>query len=336
MNIKVAYDENDYEAIKVLNDFLPDKIFDSHMHLFDGDFLPNIKLLMEDGTVCEIEDYKREMKTVLCNPKVLRVNNFAFPDPCMSDLHSESYKKSDEFLVKQLSKDPLSVGEIMVSPEESIDDIEKRLVHPRIRGLKCYHQFGKGKDTFQSSIEEYLPEAAWEVANKRKMGITLHMVKNEALSDEDNLKYIKSMAQKYPDAVLVLAHAARSFAAWTAIETVSEVSHLDNVWFDFSAVCEPSAMFQIMKKAGVERCMWGSDYPVCCPKGKCISLGDSFHWLYKQELDGCTNSNIPIRFWTLATENLMATRLACIMAELHESQIEDLFYNNAARLFDRT
>ena len=46
-------------------------------------------------------------------------------------------------------------------------------------------------------------------------------------------------------------------------------------------------------------------------------------------------SNIPLNVWAVATENLMATRLACIMAELHESQIEDLFYNNSARLFEQ-
>ena len=141
------------------------------------------------------------------------------------------------------------------------------------------------------------------------------------------------MAKKYPDAVLILAHAARSFAAWTAIENVSEVAHLDNVWFDFSAVCEPSAMFQIMKKAGVERCMWGSDFPVCCGRGKAISIGDTFYWIYQRDIDNFY-SKTPFRTWTIATENLMATRQACIIADLHESQIEDLFYNNAARLFD--
>ena len=84
MKTKIIYNENDYEAIKILDSFLPDKIFDSHMHLFDGNFLPNIKPMMEDGTVCELEDYIRDLSPVLCNPRVLRVNNFVFPDPCLS------------------------------------------------------------------------------------------------------------------------------------------------------------------------------------------------------------------------------------------------------------
>ena len=189
-------------------------------------------------------------------------------------------------------------------------------------------------DTWNCTIDEYLPESAWEVANKRKMCITLHMVRDKALADEKNVEYIRTMAKRYPDAVLILAHAARSFAAWTAIENVEKIAHLDNVWYDFSAICESPAMFQIMRKAGVEKCMWGSDFPVCTMRGKAISLADTFYWIYQRDLDNFA-SKTKVNDWLIATENLMATRQACVLAELPESRVEDLFYNNAARLFDR-
>ena len=144
------------------------------------------------------------------------------------------------------------MAEIFVHPAESVEDIEKRLVHPNIRGLKCYHQLAQREATFNASIGEYLPESAWELANRKKLCITLHMVKDDALANEDNMRYICEMSKKYPNAVLILAHAARSFAAWTGIESVEKLAHLENVWFDFSAVCEPSAAFQIVKKAGYQ------------------------------------------------------------------------------------
>ena len=131
---------------------------------------------------------------------------------------------------------------------------------------------------------------------------------------------------------MTLAHAARGFAAWTAIESVEKVAHLENVWFDFSAVCESPAMFQIMKKAGIKRCMWGSDYPVAQARGKAISLGDGLYWIYQRDIDNFM-SKTPISNWLIGLENLMAVRQACIMAELSRSEIEDLFYHNANRLF---
>jgi len=189
-------------------------------------------------------------------------------------------------------------------------------------------------DTWNSAIGDFLPEAVWAVANRRKMCITLHMVRDKALADEENRRYIRDMAKRYPDAVLILAHAARSFAAWTGIESVEKVADLDNVWFDFSAVCESPAMLQIVKKAGISRCMWGSDYPVCRARGKAISLADTFYWIYQRDLDQFS-SKTPVNHWLIGIENLMAVRQMAILADLTPRQIEALFFGNAKALFER-
>lgn len=142
------------------------------------------------------------------------------------------------------------------------------------------------------------------------------------------------MAKRYPDAVLILAHCARAFASWTGVESVEKVADLHNVWFDFAAVCESPAMLQIFRKVGVERCLWGSDYPVCRARGKCISLADSFYWIYQKDLDAFS-SKTRISDFTIATENLMAVRQAFILSDLPQTAVEDFFFHNAVRLFSR-
>ncbi len=332
---QMIYNEYDFEAIKILNNFLPDKIFDSHAHLFNTDFTPALLVSAGHELNLDLEKYVEEMSTVLCRPKKLRLNIIGYPDATGKPDYHENIAKSDKFLVDQLNKDSDNVGEIIVTPTDTVDTLEKRIaLHPNIKGLKCYHLFAPKSETFRCEIGEYLPECAWEVANKHKMVITLHMVKDLALADEGNRKYIIEMAKKYPDATLILAHAARSFATWTAVENVEKVAHLENVWFDFSAVCESPAMLAIIKKAGLSRCMWGSDYMVCRARGKAISLADVFYWIYQSDLDNFS-SKTSLKSWLIATENLMATRQACILADLKEKDIEDLFYNNAARLFER-
>lgn len=326
---QMIYTEHDFEAIKVLSDFLPDKIFDAHAHLFNTDFTPSILQSAGHTLNLDLEKYIGEMSTALCNPKKLQLNIIGYPDK------NGDIAKSDAFLAEQLNKNPDNVGEIIVTPTDTAESLEKRIaLHPNIRGFKCYHVFAPEKETFQCDIGEYLPESAWEVANKHKLVITLHMVKDLALADEKNQKYIIEMAKKYPDATLILAHAARSFASWTAIENVDKIAHLENVWFDFSAVCESPAMIAIIKKAGLSRCMWGSDYMVCRARGKAISLADSFYWIYQRDLDNFS-SKTTLKNWLIAIENLMATRQACILSDLKKSQIEDLFYNNAVRLFKK-
>ena len=317
-----------------LADFIPDKVFDAHAHIYDERFCtffcqvknkPNGPF--ESYTW---ERYVQDMQLILPPGRTVHANMISYPDKHMA-VNTATRAAGDAFIVAQLEKDPLSVGEIMVAPGDTVEELEKRLIHPRIRGFKCYHLLAKQTaDTWQCAPGEYLPEAAWEVANDRGMVITLHMVKDDALSDPDNLRYIQTMAKRYPNAILILAHAARSFASWTGLEAVDHVAHLDNVWYDFSGVCESPAMFQILKKVGHSRCMYGSDYFLASHKrGKCISLGSTFQWLHEKEFDAIRAPGA----WLIGIESLMAMRQAAIMAELTPTQIEDFFHNNAMSLF---
>ena len=329
-----VYNRYDLEAAKILDDFLPNEIFDAHAHLYDSSFVSG----MANGggafsirNRCEVPHYLEDMQPLLGNRKV-HLNIVTTPDASMTDPNSQSRKESTDFLADQLTRFPGNVGEVMVGPLDTAEDVENMLIHPDIRGFKCYHLLAAEKPTWNAPIGDYLPENVWEVADRHGFAITLHMVRDHALSDPVNSRYITQMAKKYPNAVLILAHAARSFAAWTAVEAVDTVKHLDNVWFDFSGVCESPAEFQIMRKCGIDRCMWGSDYPISRLAGKAISLADSFYWIAAKDLEQFAG---PTEFhsWLVGTENLMALRQACLMLDLGSGDIEKIFCKNAKNLF---
>ena len=329
-----VYNQYDLEAAKILNDFLPDKIFDAHAHLYDSSFVSgsaNGGGAFSIRDHCEVTEYMEDMRPLL-GEREIHLNIVTTPDGSMARADSKDRQASTAFLVDQLTRFPGNVGEVIVGPDDTREDIENMLTHPDIRGFKCYHLMAHNKPTMNAAIEEYLPESAWEVANQRGYVITLHMVRDKSLSDPVNRNYIIRMAKKYPNAVLILAHAARSFAAWTAVEAVEDLKHLDNVWFDFSGICESPAEFQIMRKCGVDRCMWGSDYPISRLAGKAISIADSFYWITQQDLARFAG---PTQFhsWLVGTENLMALRQACLMLDLGRNDIEKLFYKNAMTLF---
>ena len=327
-----VYNAYDLEAAKILDSFLPDKLFDAHAHLYDASFVSGMANAgaFSIRNLCEVSHYLEDMKPLVGDREV-HLNIVTTPDASMTQPDSPYRKAGVEFLVDQLTRFPGHVGEVMVGPEDRAEDIEKMLIHPGIRGFKCYHLLAANKPTWNAPIGDYLSEAAWEVADKHGFVITLHMVRDQALSDPVNQEYIIRMAKKYPNAVLILAHAARSFAAWTAVEAVDAVKYLDNVWFDFSGICESPAMFQIMRKCGIDRCMWGSDYPISRLAGKAISLADGFYWINEKDL---AQFGGPTQFhsWLVGTENLMAVRQACLMLDLGHSDVEKLFYKNAMNL----
>ena len=315
------WNEYDLLAAKKLDAFLPDRLYDAHMHISLYPFYKK--------DYFGFKEYHEDMAPLICKREV-RCHALATPT---DELKTKAGQENDlVFFKEQLDEYPENTAAVLIKPEESGEEIESHIVHKNVKGFKCYHIYAKRPDTFNSDLNEYLPEAAFEIANKRRMSITLHMVKDKALADPENMKRIKELTKKYPDATLILAHGARSFAAWTAIETVEELVGYENVWFDFSGICESPAMIQIMKKVGVSRCMWGSDYNVSMASGKAISLGDNFYWINGKDLASFV-SKTPMRTWHTGTENLMAVRQAAIICDLTSSEIEDLFYNNAARLF---
>jgi cysteine synthase A len=142
------------------------------------------------------------------------------------------------------------------------------------------------------------------------------------------------LAKKYPSAKLILAHAARAFAAWTAIDYIDELRPYANIFCDFSGVCESPAMIAILKSFGVCRCMWGTDWPISTLAGKCISLGDTFYWIGENDLRSFKSSTA-LNSRLVGTESLMAVREACKLTGLSRTASEDLFYNTAYNVFKK-
>ena len=318
----MVYNKYDLEAIRILDDFLPDRIFDGHMHISTYPF---------DGVErFDIDDYVRDTSPIFGNRAI---RGMALPAPTKELEDPDNYRKSLGFFKEQLDRHPDFLGSLPVMPWQSRDEILSFISHPNIKGLKCYHIYAKRENTRDADIYEYLSNETMAVANGRKMTVTLHMVKPKSLSDPDNLQAIKDMAVKYPDAKIILAHSARGFAAWTAIEAVGELKPYENVFFDFSAICESPSIIGILKRVGVSRCMWGSDYTVSQTLGKAISLGDGFYWINEKDLEGFAK-NSDVRPRHVAIENLMAVREAAMLMDLTRKDVEDVFLGNACRIFE--
>lgn len=324
LDINLKYTEGDLRAIEELGDFLPERIFDTHAHVFDSSFLPETHKSGEKNRA-GVAEYLENMRPMLGRPKELYANLITYPDSTMADPASGNLAASDAFLVEQLESAPGFVGEIMVLPTESEEQIAARLTHPAIRGLKCYFTMSARDTHGDEKPSEYLPEAAFRVADERAMAITLHLGRADALADRDNIWFIRNMAINYPRMKLVLAHCARGFNARTVFRGIESVADVANVWFDFSAICESAPIAKIIDAVGVSRCTWGSDYPTNVFRGRAVTAADGFVWL-----DGNT---IPSP-WALGIENLHAVKEACELMHLWRSDVEDIFFNNAFNLFN--
>ncbi len=317
--------EADLEAIELLKDFVPEKVFDAHAHLYVADTVPRVA-----GTAAfpqnfsTPEEYVNYMSPFLPNAKEIRGNFFTMPDPAMVDRAVLQRANNHVFdAVKASPRHVASPYVVMSDTEETIGELVSR---PESVAIKCYCYGADVPKHSDLAIGEFLPEAAWVVSQQTGKPIILHMQKNRALSDPENLSYIQTMCRRYPDAKLILAHCARGFAAWTAVDSIRKLAGLDNIWYDFAAVCEAEPMAACIQATGGKRVIWGSDYPICMHRGRAISWGLGYLWLIDEMVEG-ENGCI------LAAENLLATRLACSLLDLDATQVQDIFFNNAAELF---
>ena len=87
-----------------------------------------------------------------------------------------------------------------------------------------------------------------------------------------------------------------------------------------------------MRIAGHKKLMYGSDFPVSHLRGRSLGAGDSFVWLY-EETPVWGEKHTLVKPVLLGLEHLRSLKWACWAEKLTDSQIEDIFWNNAAELF---
>jgi glutamate-1-semialdehyde 2,1-aminomutase len=148
-----------------------------------------------------------------------------------------------------------------------------------------------------------------------------------ALSDPDNQSYLRAQCRRYPEAKLILAHAARGFCAQHTIDGIGALRGLENVYFDTAAICEPGALEAVLRVFGPSRLMFGTDWPICNLRGRCVSVGDGFFWMYEHTVD--FQSAAFCRPTLIGVESLLALRQAVRACGLSDGGVEQVFCRTA-------
>lgn len=317
----------DEQAALSLQQALPARVFDAHAHLYDQAHLgrPAPSLTVGGPTVAGVREWRASLDRQLGPDRV--AGGLLFPYPTETcDLAA-----SNAFLLEELRRAPDCRGLLLVGPALSRADVEPFLANRGVAGFKPYHLLGTVKPTFQAPIPSFVPEWTWELADERGLVITLHMVRDRALSDPANQKEIRALCLKYPRARLVLAHAARGFHAPNTVRGLQALAGLENVWFDSSGICQAQALRAVLEAVGPWRLMWGSDYPVNEKRGTCVTVGDGFAWINPAAVDSRPDSP-GLATWPVGLENLRALLEAADDFGLSARDLEDIFCDNARRL----
>jgi glutamate-1-semialdehyde 2,1-aminomutase len=306
--------------------FLPSRVFDAHCHLW----LESAVAFRVPGLAGDVgaAEYLRLMED-LHPGRTQGALLLSFASP--SNLDGRT--RMNEFIARETHRQATFRGEFFVTPGDDPEWVRQEVRRLGLHGLKCYHTFAARQPTWEADIPDYLPEPLVRVAHEEEWVITLHVVKSRAIADPANLHWIRRYCQLYPHMKLILAHSARGFQPSHNLEGLGQLTGLDNLYFDTSANCEPLAHQAILRIMGHRRLMYGSDLPVSHLRGRSLSAADSFLWLYG-DTPVWGEKHQRIQPVLVGLEHLRALKWACWSERLSDAAIEDLFWNNAAELFD--
>lgn len=304
-----------------LADFVPDKVFDAHVHLwrpeqFDGPS-PGVPEVVSHENYRQVLDFM--------HPGRLSGALFmGFPYDCKVEM-------VNEFVAESTAAEPTCRGLFISRPTDDPEWLRQEVRRLSLHGLKPYHVWVPVKPTWKADIPDYLPEAQVKVAHEEGWVITLHMVKQRAVADPANIHWIRHYCQNYPNMKLILAHSARGHQPSHNLEGLPQLLGLDNLYFDTSAICEPMAHAALLRIMGHEKLMYGSDS--LGHRGRCLGVNDTFVWLYETS-PVWDELHIKVKPVLVGLEQIRALKWACWSERLSDSQVEDIFWNNAARLFN--
>lgn len=311
-----------------LERFVPDRIFDAHAHLYQKWYFPegsahrrNLEGAPEQVGLHEF----RELSGWITPRRHVDALFLAFP------VHGDLAAIS-RFAAAEARRDAGCRAEMLVTPDMDPEHVREEVRRQSFAGLKCYHIFSARNPTFESYVEEFLPEPLVKLAHEEELCITLHMVRSRALADPANRETILRYCRTYPRMKMVLAHAGRGFNPHHTVEAIAEMRGVGNLWFDSAAVTDGGAFEAIIQTLGHDRLLYGSDFFISHMRGRAVAIGDSFIWLYEDSLDWSRYEYARVAPTLIGLESLRCLKLAARHLRLSDSQVEDIFCGNARRM----
>jgi hypothetical protein len=304
-----------------LTDFVPDRIFDAHCHMFQQSHMrPDAKPSTRDDV--DLATLRKWNETLYPGR---RLNFLVLGLPVVGndpELHNP-------WAAAQVSQDPGSRFNQLVTPSCSIRNIDQRLGMGPTVGLKPYRLFSSTGDTNNCRIHEFLPHEQLELANDRGCWVTMHLSRAHGCADEQNLDDLQEYTtNRYPNIKWILAHCARSFTYWPIREAVARLRDMPNIWYDLSAVMDVHPFLTLFQKENLKRIFYGSDgVNATFFQGKYVAFGR--YWYQVAPDEKFSYAHTDDRPILAIYEQVLAMKQAADIAGLSKDDLEGIFWRNA-------
>lgn len=319
-NLEIFYEE--------LHSFLPERILDFHVHVFQEGVVPKDEYFSNAGhpiAAYDLPELKRDLPAIYPGRKYLAVC-FGFPEL------SYDLKANNEYLASQCDGKrffPLRLLDpIMDYPDEVRSDLETK----GFFGLKPYPKYARMSEAHMQ-IPDMLPHWAMEIVNDLEKIVMLHIPRKGRLADSLNQQQIVEYSRKYPKAKIVLAHIGRAYFLKNVLGNLDNLKDLPNVFFDLAMVNHWEVMEYLFQTVPQEKILFGTDIPIALAPGKSVEINDQYTYVTPVPWElSISDDHKKLVFTSFLYEELRAIKKAVGKLKLGDEFIQALFYENGMRL----
>ncbi len=330
------YDKHVYET--EIRDFLPDKIVDCHVHVWDETC---IKTQSSNGG----SRWTRLVADTLTGAELIESNRLLLPGKEVTPLVfggcNSTTALSNAVVLKSMENHGFPAL-YRTSYEMTAEELEKAVLEGGYLGLKPYLTFCPPYIPIpEIRIFDFLPHHQLEVANKHGWIVMLHIARDQRLRDKVNIAQLMEIEEKYPNVKLIVAHIGRAYAKEDIGDAFETLKNTKNMLFDFTAnVCD-DAIRACLEAVGPKRLLFGSDLPIAFMRMYRITENGVYYNVVPRGLYGNVSGEPHMRetdekdITIMYYEQIRAMKRVAEEMQLTRSDIEDIFYNNAMRLLKK-
>lgn len=269
MHEAFVIDDNDRHFFaEIIAPRLPDRLIDAHLHINLPEHVSGVtaEAIADDwalqcGHVLPIE-------TAQANNRMLypgrSMDVLALPFPLAeADMAANNAYLAERFV-------GMGGHALMtVRPEWDSEQVEEAFLRGGFSGFKPYVTLAQGVAEEELRIFDFMPPRFFDIAERHHTAVLIHLPRRERLADDDNVRDLRSIVERWPNVRLVLAHLGRCFNPCFLREGLDKLGDtVQRLWFDTAAVINPEVYRLALERISMDRILFGTDQPVLLWHGR--------------------------------------------------------------------
>ena len=324
-----------------LRDRLPDRLLDVHTHVYLKEH-KNVRggvksrAVSWPGLVAPDDSVEDLLETY----RIMFPDKHVTPNIFGSANQTDDLDAQNRYIAESAAKYHLPAF-LYAPPWWTRAELESRLDGYPFKGLKVYLQLSPAYiPEKEIRIFDFLTPKMLDVVNERKLAVMLHIPRDGRLKDPVNIEQIREICHGWPEVKLIIAHIGRAYCRSDVGEGLEILKKEPDLLFDFSANCNTWVMEQLIRAVGPERILFGSDMPILRMRTRRIEEDGRYVNLVAPGMYGDVSNDSHMRevageeFTFFMYRELEAFLDAADRTGLSRTDLEDVFWNNAARVLE--